>query len=55
MGSETGVKVDGKQLNKNEEVPLSVGSEISFGSDTVYKVCTTAAGCQFLVCMPLGA
>ncbi len=27
-------------MGKNEEVELSVGSEISFGSDTVYKVST---------------
>jgi hypothetical protein len=38
LGSETDVTVNGKKVGKNEEVELSVGSEISFGSDTVYKV-----------------
>ncbi len=43
LGSETDVTVNGKKVGKNEEVELSVGSEISFGSDTVYKVSTTLA------------
>lgn len=38
MGSETSVTVDGKQVSKNEEVQLKIGSEICFGSETVYQV-----------------
>ncbi|EIE22592.1 hypothetical protein COCSUDRAFT_63737 [Coccomyxa subellipsoidea C-169] len=38
LGSETSVTVDGKEVSKDQEVKLRVGSEISFGSSTVYKV-----------------
>lgn len=38
MGSETSVTVDGNQVSKNEEVQLKIGSEICFGSETVYQV-----------------
>ena len=43
LGSETSVTVDGKEVSKDQEVKLRVGSEISFGSSTVYKVRTPQA------------